>query len=68
MPMEDLVISKSPEGLLVLNASVRNNHTFQVHHIKIILEFFDKDENSLCKIEGFDIQSLHTTKPEGKFV
>lgn len=68
MPIEDLVISKSSEGLLVLNVSVRNNRTFQVHYMKIILEFFDKDENSLGIIEGFDIQSLHRTKPDGKFV
>lgn len=68
MPIEDLVISKSSEGLLVLNASVRNNRTFQVQYMKIILEFFDKDENSLGKIEGFDIQSLHRTKPDEKFV
>lgn len=68
MGLEDLVISKSSGGLLVLNASVRNNRTFQVHYIKIIPEFFDKNENSLGKLEGFDIQYLHRTKPDDKFV
>lgn len=59
IPIEDLVISKSSQGLVELSASVRNNHTFDIHDIKIMDEFFDKEGNSLGNIDEY-VTSLLT--------
>jgi hypothetical protein len=67
IPIEDLVISKSSQGLVELSASVRNNHTFDIHDIKIIAEFFDKDGNSLGKIEEYVTQPSHMLKPNENY-
>ena len=67
IPIEDLVISKSSQGLVELTASVRNNHTFDIHDIKIIAEFFDKDGNSLGKIDEYVTQPSHMLKPNEKY-
>jgi hypothetical protein len=67
IPIEDLVISKSSQGLVELSASLRNNHTFDVHDIKIMGEFFDKEGNSLGKIDEYVTQPSHMLKPNEKY-
>ena len=67
IPIEDLVVSKSSQGLVELSASVRNNHTFDIHDIKIIGEFFDKEGKSLGKIDEYVTQPSHMLKPNEKY-
>lgn len=64
IPIENLVISKTSQGLVELSASVRNNQTFNIHDIKIQGEFFDKDGASLGKIDEFVTQPSFILKPD----
>ena len=66
MPVEDLVISKSSQGMVEVDGAVRNNNTFDMHEIEITGEFFDKDGNSLGKLNEFVTQPSFLLKPNEK--
>jgi hypothetical protein len=66
MPVEDLVISKSSQGMVEVDGAVRNNNTFDMHEIEITGEFFDKDGNSLGKFNEFVTQPSFLLKPNEK--
>ena len=66
MPVEDLVISKSSQGMVEVDGAVRNNNTFDIHEIEITGEFFDKDGNSLSKFNEFVTQPSFLLKPNEK--
>lgn len=63
IPIENLIVSKSSQGLVELSASVRNNHTFGIHDVTIQGEFFDKDGDSLGKINEFVTHPSFVLKP-----
>lgn len=63
IPIENLVVSKTSQGLVELSASVKNNQTIDIHDIRIKGEFFDKDGASLGKIDEFVTQPSFILKP-----
>lgn len=63
IPIENLIVSKSSQGLVELSASVRNNHTFGIHDVTIEGEFFDKNGDSLGKIKEFVTNPSFVLKP-----
>lgn len=47
IPVEDLAISMSSQGMIEVDGAVRNNNTFEIQDIEVTGEFFDEDGNSL---------------------
>jgi hypothetical protein len=47
IPVEDLAISMSSQGMIEVEGAVRNNNTFEIQDIEVTGEFFDEDGNSL---------------------
>jgi hypothetical protein len=47
IPVEDLAISMSSQGMIEIDGAVRNNNTFEIQDIQVTGEFFDEDGNSL---------------------
>jgi hypothetical protein len=66
IPVEDLVISKSSQGMVEVDGAVRNNNTFDMHDIEITGEFFDKDGTSLGKFNEYVTQPSFFLKPNEK--
>ncbi len=66
IPVEDLVISKSSQGMVEVDGAVRNNNTFDIHDIEISGEFFDKDGISLGTFNEYVTQPSFLLKPNEK--
>lgn len=67
IPVEDLVISKTAQGMVEVDGAVRNNNTFDMHDIEITGEFFDKNGNSLGKFDEYVTQPSFSLKPNEKY-
>jgi len=67
LPVEDLVISKTSQGMVELDGAVKNNNTFDMHDIEITGEFFDKDGNSLGKFNEYVTQPSFILKPNEQY-
>ena len=67
IPVEDLVISKTAQGMVEVDGAVRNNNTFDMHDIEISGEFFDKDGKSLGKFNEYVTQPSFLLKPNEKY-
>ncbi len=67
IPVEDLVTSKTAQGMVEVDGAVRNNNTFDLHNIEITGEFFDKDGNSLGKFNEYVTQPSFLLKPNEKY-
>lgn len=66
IPVEDLVTSKTSQGMIELDGAVRNNNTIELHDIEITGEFFDKDGKSLGKFNEYVTQPSFVLKPNEK--
>ena len=66
IPVEDLVTSKTSQGMVEVDAAVRNNNTIELHDIEITGEFFDKDGKSLGKFNEYVTQPSFVLKPNEK--
>ena len=67
IPVEDLVISKTAQGMVEVDGAVRNNNTFDMHDIEITGEFFDKNGNSLGKFNEYVTQPSFSLMPNEKY-
>ena len=67
IPVEDLVTTKTAQGMVEVDGAVRNNNTFDVHDIEISGEFFDKDGKSLGKFTEYVTQPSFLLKPNEKY-
>ena len=67
IPVENLVTSKTAQGMVEVDGAVRNNNTFDIHDIEITGEFFDKDGNSLGKFNEYVTQPSFLLKPNEKY-
>ena len=66
LPVEDLVTSKTSQGMVEVDGAVRNNNTIELHDIEITGEFFDKDGKSLGKFNEYVTQPSFVLKPNEK--
>ena len=66
IPVEDLVTSKTSQGMVEVDGAVRNNNTIELHDIEITGEFFDKDGKSLGKFNEYVTQPSFVLKPNEK--
>jgi hypothetical protein len=66
IPVEDLVTSKTSQGMVEVDGAVRNNNTIELHDIEITGEFFDKDGKSLGKFNEYVTQPSFVLKPDEK--
>ena len=66
IPVEDLVTSKTSQGMVEVDGAVRNNNTFELHNIEITGEFFDKNGKSLGKFSEYVTQPSFVLKPNEK--
>ncbi len=66
IPVEDLVTSKTSQGMVEVDGAVRNNNTFNLHDIEITGEFFDKNGKSLGKFNEYVTQPSFVLKPNEK--
>jgi len=66
IPVEDLVTSKTSQGMVEVDGAVRNNNTIELHDIEIAGEFFDKDGKSLGKFNEYVTQPSFVLKPNEK--
>jgi len=66
LPVEDLVTSKTSQGMVEVDGAVRNNNTIELHDIEITGEFFDKDGKSLGKFNEYVTQPSFVLKPDEK--
>ena len=64
--VEDLVTSKTSQGMVEVDGAVRNNNTIELHDIEITGEFFDKDGKSLGKFNEYVTQPSFVLKPNEK--
>ena len=67
IPVDDLVISKTAQGMVEVDGAARNNNTFDMHDIEISGEFFDKDGKSLGKFNEYVTQPSFFLKPNEKY-
>ncbi|TVP41957.1 hypothetical protein [Candidatus Nitrosocosmicus arcticus] len=67
LPVEDMVTSKTSQGMVELDGAVRNNNTFDMHDIEISGEFFDKDGISLGKFNEYVTQPSFILKPNERY-
>jgi hypothetical protein len=67
IPVEDLITSKTSQGMVEVDGVVKNNNTFNMHEIEITGEFFDKDGNSLGKFNEYVTQPSFLLKPNEKY-
>lgn len=67
IPVEDLVTSKSAQGMVEVDGAVRNNNTIELHDIEITGEFFDKNGKSLGKFNQYVTQPSFVLKANEKF-
>jgi hypothetical protein len=66
IPVEDLVTSKTSQGMVEVDGAVRNNNTIELHDIEITGEFFDKEGKSLGKFNEYVTQPSFVLKPDEK--
>lgn len=66
IPVEDLVTSKTSQGMVEVDGAVKNNNTIELHDIEITGEFFDKDGKSLGKFNEYVTQPSFVLKPNEK--
>ena len=66
IPVEDLVTSKTSQGMVEVDGAVRNNNTIELHDIEITGEFFDKEGKSLGKFNEYVTQPSFVLKPNEK--
>jgi len=66
IPVEDLVTSKTSQGMVEVDGAVENNNTIELHDIEIAGEFFDKDGKSLGKFNEYVTQPSFVLKPNEK--
>ncbi|MDN5847876.1 MAG: FxLYD domain-containing protein [Candidatus Nitrosocosmicus sp.] len=66
IPVKDLAISMSSQGMVEVDGAVRNNNTFEMHDIEITGEFFDKDGTSLGTFNEYVTQPSFLLKPNEK--
>lgn len=66
IPVEDLVTSKTSQGMVEVDGAIRNNNTIELHDIEITGEFFDKDGKSLGKFNEYVTQPSFVLKPNEK--
>lgn len=66
IPVEDLVTSKTSQGMVEVDGAITNNNTIELHDIEITGEFFDKDGKSLGKFNEYVTQPSFVLKPNEK--
>ena len=66
LPVEDLVTSKTSQGMVEVDGAVRNNNTIELHDIEITGEFFDKNGKSLGKFNEYVTQPSFVLKTNEK--
>lgn len=64
LEIRDLTIERSPLNLLEVKGNVYNNSTSDLHDIKVIMKFFDKEGTPLVKNEYFITSPSHVMKTD----
>ncbi|MDX1373521.1 MAG: hypothetical protein R3321_13690 [Nitrososphaeraceae archaeon] len=64
LEIQDLTIERSSLNLVEIKGNVYNNSTSELHDIKLIMKFFDKEGSPLLKNEYFITSPSHVMKTD----